>query len=112
MHIEREPCDRESVNGSDLGITEQSKFLVRCKEHIYDPESGSSSGATHVPDQASTVLSPQKLLPRAAILDCRVIVKNGTGVTGKRFLNDHLLQEGLFFCLSSTIQRIWHPPEA
>ena len=32
-------------------------------------ESGSSSGATHVPDQTSTILSSRKF--RAAIMDCR-----------------------------------------
>ena len=46
---------------------------------FYDPESGSSSGATHVPDRTSTILSPRTLprcdsgLPRDTL--------NGTGIT-------------------------------
>ena len=31
------------------------------KENFYDPESGSSSGATHVPSQPSTILCPRTL---------------------------------------------------
>ena len=61
---------------------------------FYDPESESSSGATHVPDQASTILSPRTLprcdsgLPRDT--------QNGTGTSGN-VMND--AQGGL----SSTI---------
>ena len=55
--------DSESTDSSNTGCTEQSKFLVRCKRILYDPESGSSSGATHVPDQTSTILS-SRTLPR------------------------------------------------
>ena len=55
--------DSESTDGSNPGYTEQSKFLVRCKRILSDPESGSSSGATHVPDQTSTILS-SRTLPR------------------------------------------------
>ena len=63
---------------------------------FYDPESGSSSGATHVPDQTSTVLSPRNLprfdsgLPRHT--------QNGTGTAGNA-IERPPAQEGL----SSTI---------
>ena len=49
----------------------------------YDAESGSSSGATHVPDQTSTILSSRTLprcdsgLPRNT--------QNGTGIMGNVF---------------------------
>ena len=63
---------------------------------FYDPESGSSSGATHVPDRTSTIPSPRTLprcdsgLPRDT--------QNGTGNTGNVFERPPA-QEGL----SSTI---------
>ena len=50
---------------------------------FHDPESRSSSGATHVPDQTSTILSSRTLprcdsgLPRNTL--------NGTGITGHVF---------------------------
>ena len=65
--------------------------LVRCKR-IYDPESGSSSGATHVPDQTSTILSSRTLprcdsgLPRNT--------QNCSGVMGNVFERPPV-QEGL-----------------
>ena len=65
---------------------------------FYVPESGSSSGATHVPSKAPTILSLRTLC-LAAILDCRV--KNGIlRVPQETFLNDHLLKKG--------DPRIWH----
>ena len=64
--------------------------------NFYDPESGSSSGATHVPDRNSTILSPRTLprcdsgLPRNT--------QNCTGIMGNVFARPSA-QEGL----SSTI---------
>ena len=49
---------------------------------FYDPESGSSFGATHVPDQTSSILSSRTY--RAAILDCCEIHRIAR-VQGKRF---------------------------
>ena len=73
----------ESIDGSDSGITEQSKFFVRCQRIflILNPESG--SGATHVPDQTSTVLS-HRTLPRC---DCGFPrdTQNGKGITRNVF---------------------------
>ena len=77
------------------------------QEHMYDPESGSSSGATHVPDQASAVLSPRTLPRCDSGLPCDS--QNGTGITGSVFLTTTCFKED-YFLQSSTIQRIWHPP--
>ena len=85
-----ESYDCESDDDLDSGTTEQSEFLVRCKR-IYDPESGSSCGATHVLDQISTILSPRTLpccdsgLPRDT---------KWYGYYGKRFGRPRV-QEGL-----------------
>ena len=74
-----ESYDRESDDGSNSGFTEQVNSL----REFYDPESGSSSGATHVPEQTSTILSSRTLprcdsgLPRNT--------HNCTGITGNRF---------------------------
>ena len=65
-------------------------------QEIYDPESGSSSGATHVPDLTSTLLSP-RTLPRCDSGFLRD-TQNGTGITGNVFERPPA-QEGL----SSTI---------
>ena len=62
------------------------------REHFYDPESGSSSGATHVPDQNSTIPSSRTLprcnsgLPRNT--------QNCTGIMGNAFERPPA-QEGL-----------------
>ena len=72
---------------------------------FYDPESGSSSGATDVPDQSSTILS-SRTLPHCDSGLLRNTL-NGTGFTGHAFERPPA-QEGL----SSTIfnnSRIWHP---
>ena len=71
-----------------------------------DPESGSSSGATHVPDRTSTIPIQVPEPSRAAILDCRVthwMVR----VLQETFVNAHLLGKD-YPLQSSTIQRIWH----
>ena len=48
LSMQQQRFDDESDDGPNSGFTEQSKFLVR-RESIYDLESESSSGATHVP---------------------------------------------------------------
>ena len=63
---------------------------------FYDPESASSSGATHVPDRTSTIRSP-RTLPRCDFGLLRDTL-NGTGITGNVF-ELPLAEEGL----SSTI---------
>ena len=47
------------------------EFRISDASEFYDPESGSSSGATHVPNQTSTILVSGPC--RAAILDCHEI---------------------------------------
>ena len=63
---------------------------------LYDPESGSSSGATHVPDRTSAIPSP-RTLPRCDSGLSRNTL-NGTGITGNVFERPSA-QEGV----SSTI---------
>ena len=71
----------------------------------HDPESGRSSGATHVSDRTFTILSPVTF-PR-----CDSGLPSDT-LNGKvlqdTFLNDYLLEKDKPL-QSSTIQRIWHP---
>ena len=50
---------------------------------LYHLESGSSSGATHVPDQTSTILSPRTLPRCDSGLPCDT--QNGTGITRNVF---------------------------
>ena len=90
------PEDYESIDGSDSGISKKRLNSLSDAREFSDPESGSSSGATHVPDRASTILSPGTLprcdsgLPRNT--------QNCTSITGYAFERP-LAQEGL----SSTI---------
>ena len=73
---------------------------------FYDPETASSSGATHVPQSNPLLFQvPEPCL--AAILDCRTI-HGILWVLQETFLNDYLLEKG-HHQLSSTIQRICHP---
>ena len=72
---------------------------------FYDPESGSSSGATHVPDETSTILSSRKFAtPRLWIAPKYTELY---GYYGKRFLNAQLSKKDNPL-QSSTTQRIWH----
>ena len=59
---------------------------------LYYLESGSSSGATHVPDQTSTILSPRTLPRCDSGLPCDT--RNGTGITRNGFERPPA-QEGL-----------------
>ena len=73
---------------------------------FYDPESGSSSGATHVPSQPSTILSPRNL-PRCDFgLPCDTL--NGTGITGNVFERPPA-KEGQSSAIFNNSQRICHP---
>ena len=67
---------------------EQSKFLDA--REFDDPETGSSSGATHVPSDPPLFWVPGPCL--AAILECRVIHKI-VRVQQETFLNDHVLKK-------------------
>ena len=92
---------------------------------FYDPESRSSSGATHVLDHTSTILSPSAL----PLCDCGLPrdTQNGVGVTGnvfwttscpRRTVLDHLHQFKEFgillsgnetwYCRNSKEKREWN----
>ena len=82
MHQERTPTTVSQKWTQIRGITELRVNSLSDAREFYDPESGSSSGATHVPDQTSTIMSPRTLprcdygLPRDT--------QNGTGNVFKR----------------------------
>ena len=72
---------------------------------FYDPDSGRSSGATHVPSQPSTIPSP-RTMPR-----CDSGLPHDKGmlwVLHETFLKAYLLEKDERL-LSSTTQRTWHP---
>ena len=70
-------------------------FLSSARE-LYDPESGSSSGATHVPDQTSTILS-SRTLPRCDS-GLPQNTQNCTGIVGNVFERPPA-QEGQYFII-------------
>ena len=100
----RKPRSEElSMQQQQRNLTTVSQLMVQIRElqnrvnslsemrEFYDPESESSSGATHVPDQNSTILSPRTMprcdsgLPRSA--------QNCSGTSGNVFERP-LVQEG------------------
>ena len=90
MHQERNPTTVSYLMTQIRELQNKVNYLSDTRE-FYDPDSGSSSGATHVPDQTSTFLSPWTLprfcsgLPRDT--------HNGTVITGNVF-EWPLAQEG------------------
>ena len=62
MQQERNPTTVSQRMAQIRELPNKVNSLSDARE-LYDPESGSSSGATHVPDRTSTVLSP-RTLPR------------------------------------------------
>ena len=95
-----ESYDYELDDGSKSGFTEQSEFLVRCK-NFYDPESD--------PRSWSNFYDPE--FQEFATLRLWIAAKYTElyGYCGKRFLNDHLLKKD-YALQSSTIQRFWLLP--
>ena len=100
---ERNPTTVSQMVAQIREIQNKVNSLSVARE-LYDPETASSSGATHVPDRNSTILSPRTLprydsgLPRDTL--------NGAGLAGNVFERP-LAQEGL----SSTIfnnSKKWH----
>ena len=79
---QRGPTTASQMMAQIRDLHKNANSLSDAKE-FYDPESGSSSRATHVPDRTSTIRSPKNLtrcdsgLPRDA--------RNGTGITGNVF---------------------------
>ena len=86
---------QELMNCLCIKTTTVSQFLTQIQDlqnkvnsltdarEFYNPESGISSGATHVPDQTSTILSP-RTLPRCDSGMPRD-TQCGTGITGNVF---------------------------
>ena len=58
MHQERNPTTVSQLLTQMKESQNKVNFLSDARE-FYDPESGSSSGATHVPSQTPTILSPR-----------------------------------------------------
>ena len=79
----KESYDRESDDGSNSGFTEQMNSLSDAREFC-DPESGSSSGVTHVHDQTPTIMSP-RTMPRCDSGLPAWFTKLRTGITGNVF---------------------------
>ena len=82
---------------------------IRCpmQENFQDFESGSSSGATHVPDRTSAILESQKLAAMRFWIPAWYTKLYG--IVQETFLNDHLLKND-YLLRYSTTQRIWHHP--
>ena len=105
MHQEKDPTIVSQLMARIRKFQNRLSSLSDVKE-FYDPQSGSSSGATHVPDRTSTVPSPRTFprcdsgLPRDT--------QNGKGVTGNVFERPPA-QERLS-CTILTNQRSWHHP--
>ena len=101
LHQERNPTTVSQLLTQIRELQNKVNSLSDARE-VKDPESGSSSGATHVPGQTRTILSP-RTLPRCDS-GCRVMHKI-VWVLQETFLNDHLLRKDypLYF---STIQRM------
>ena len=79
MHQERNPATVSQLTAQIRELQNKVNSLFDARA-FYDPESGSSSGTTHVPDRTATIPSPRTLprcdsgLPRNTL--------NGTGITG------------------------------
>ena len=82
VHQERNPTTVSQFLAQIQDLQNEVNSLSDARE-VHDPESGSSSGATHVPSQPSTVLSPRAMarcdsgLPRGT--------RNYTGTSGNVF---------------------------
>ena len=61
MHQERNPTRLSQLSTQIQDLQNKVNSLSDARE-FYDPESGSSSGATHVPSQPPTMLSPRTML--------------------------------------------------
>ena len=91
MQQQRNPTTVSLMMAQIQGLQNKVNSSSDARE-FYDPESGSSSGATHVLDQTSTILSSRTLprcdsgLPRHT--------QNCTGMMGNVFERP-LVQEGL-----------------
>ena len=98
MHQERNPTTESQLLAQIQDLQNKVNSLSDARE-IYDPETASSSGATHVSESPGPCL--------ASILDCRTM-HGILWVPQETLLNVYLLEKDEPL-LSSKIQRIWHP---
>ena len=82
MHQERNRMTVSQLMAQIQELQIRTNSLSYTRE-LYDLESGSSSGATHVPDQTSTILSPRTLPRCDSGLPCDT--QDGTGITRNYF---------------------------
>ena len=82
-HQERNPTTVSQFFDSDAGVTEQGKFLVRCKSFCTILNQGAALERPTFPVNPIPFWVPEPCL--AAILDCRVNTLNGSGRTGNVF---------------------------
>ena len=80
VHQERTPSTASQLLAQIRDLQNKVISLSDARE-IYDPESGSSSGATHVPSQPSAVLSP-RTIPRCGSSGLPHDTRNITGTSG------------------------------
>ena len=105
MYQERNPATESQLLTQIQELQDNVRSLSDARE-FYDPESGSSSGATHVPDQISTILSSRTLprcdsgLPRNT--------QNCTGMTGNVFERPSA-QEGVSSTIFNISKNLHHP---
>ena len=99
--------DSESIDGSDSGNTDQSKFFSDVRENFTILRREATLEQSHVPDRISTILSPRTL----ARCDCGLVrdTLNGVGIAGNVFLNDHLLMKDQLPLFQKN-PRIWDLP--
>ena len=88
MHQERNPTTVSQLMDQMRELQNKVNSLSDART-FYDPEPGSSSGATHVPDQSSTFLSP-RTLPRCDSGLPRDTQKWYGYLLQETFWNDHL----------------------
>ena len=105
MHQERNPTNVSQLLAQIQDLQNQVNSLSDARE-FYDPESGSSSGATHVPSQPSTIPSP-RTLPRCDS-GLRHDTRNFTGTTGI-VLGRPPAHEGRSYILQQ-VKEFWHHP--
>ena len=100
MHQERNPTTVRQMMAQVQGSQNKVNSVSDARE-FYDPDSGSSSGASHVPDRTSTILSLRTLLRCDSGLPRDT--PNGKGITGNVFERPPA-QEGLSSRILNNLQ--------
>ena len=104
VHQERNPKTVSQLLTQIQDLQNKVNSLSDARE-FYDPETASSSGATHVPSQPSAFSSPRTMPCRDSGLPHGT--RNIMGTSGNVFQRLTAPEEQLL--LSSTIPRIWQP---